>query len=392
MSDWYGLDLPPIDEPEALARLRLPPDLEDLGAKVVCGERLDFDEGLRLYAHPDLLAVGRMADFVRERRHGDVVFYNVNRHINPTNVCIQGCTFCAFGVKGTMPQSWEMSHDEVYERAAECAAQGATEIHIVSGVHPQYDLAWYETCFRGLEERHPEIHLKTLTAVEVAHFADAEGISYREVLERLRAAGMDSMPGGGAEIFHPEVREQICDTKCGTEDWFAIHREVHAMGLRTNATMLYGHIEHARHRVDHVLRLREFQDETGGFQAFIPLAFHPENTALDHLPGPGILLDLRVMAVSRLLLDNFAHLKAYWIMLGPKTAQVALSFGADDLDGTVVEERIVHMAGATSPEEMTVSQLRHLIEGAGRVPVERDTLYRAVVRKEGAPTGARTPA
>jgi aminodeoxyfutalosine synthase len=388
VSDWYGLDLPPIDDAEALAGLRLPSGLADLGAKVVCGDRLDFDEGMRLYAHPDLLAVGRMADFVRERRHGDVVFYNVNRHINPTNVCIQGCTFCAFGVKGTMPQSWEMSHAEVYERAAACAAQGATEIHIVAGVHPDYDLAWYEECFRGLKTRHPHIHLKTLTAVEVAHFADAEGLTYRQVLERLHAAGMDSMPGGGAEIFHPEVREQICDTKCGAEDWFAIHREMHAMGLPTNATMLYGHIERDEHRVDHVLRLRELQDETRGFQTFIPLAFHPENTALDHLPGPSGRLDLRVMAVSRLLLDNFAHLKAYWIMLGPKTAQVALSFGADDLDGTVVEERIVHMAGATSPEEMTVTQLRHLIREAGRVPVERDTLYNVVVREEGAPAGA----
>ena len=388
MSDWYGLDLPPIDDAEALAGLRLPSGLEDLGAKVVCGDRLDFDEGMRLYSHPDLLAVGRMADFVRERRHGDVVYYNVNRHINPTNVCIQGCTFCAFGVKGTMPQSWEMSHAEVYERAATCAAQGATEIHIVAGVHPDYDLAWYEECLRGLKTRHPHIHLKTLTAVEVAHFADTEGLTYRQVLERLHAAGMDSMPGGGAEIFHPEVREQICDTKCGTEDWFAIHREMHAMGLPTNATMLYGHIERDEHRVDHVLRLRELQDETRGFQTFIPLAFHPENTALDHLPGPSGRLDLRVMAVSRLLLDNFAHLKAYWIMLGPKTAQVALSFGADDLDGTVVEERIVHMAGATSPEEMTVTQLRHLIREAGRVPVERDTLYNVVVREEGAPAGA----
>jgi len=388
VSTWYGLDLAPLDEAEALAALRLPDDLAEIGASVVCGERLDFDEGMRLYEHPDLLAVGRMADFVRRRRHGDVVYYNVNRHINPTNVCVQGCTFCAFGVKGTMPQSWEMSHEEVYERAATCAAQGATEIHIVAGVHPQYDLAWYEECFRGLKERHPDIHLKTLTAVEVAHFADAEGLTFREVLERLHDAGMDSMPGGGAEIFHPEIREQICDTKCGTEDWFAIHREMHAMGLPTNATMLYGHIERAEHRVDHVLRLRELQDETRGFQTFIPLAFHPENTALDHLPGPTGRLDLRVMATSRLLLDNVPHMKAYWIMLGPKTAQVALSFGADDLDGTVVEERIVHMAGATSPEGMTIADLRHLITEAGRLPVERDTLYNVVQREEQAPAGA----
>lgn len=376
--EWYGLDLPVIDEAEALASLRLPDDLTAIGAKVVCGERLDFDEGTFLYEHPDLLAIGRLADFVRERRHGDVVTYNVNRHINPTNVCYQGCAFCAFGLKGNQPQTWEMSHEEVYARADECAAQGATELHIVAGVHPQYDLAWYEECFRGLKARHPQIHLKTLTAVEVAHFADDEKISFREVLVRLKAAGMDSMPGGGAEIFHPEVREQICDTKCGTDDWFEIHRIAHSMGVRTNATMLYGHIERAEHRVDHVLRLRALQDETGGFQTFIPLAFHPENTALDHLPGSTGRLDLKVMGVSRLLFDNVSHLKAYWIMLGPKTAQVALAFGANDLDGTVVEERIVHMAGATSPEEMTVAELRHLIEGAGRVPQERDTLYNPV--------------
>ena len=368
------------DEAEALLTLRLPDELADLGAKVVCGERLDFDEGMRLYAHPDLLAVGRMADWVRKQKNGDVVWYNVNRHINPTNVCTQGCSFCAFGIKGSLPNTWEMSHDEVYERAARCAAQGATEIHIVSGVHPQYRLAWYEECFRGLKERFPEIHLKTLTAVEVSDFAETEGLSFREVLERLRDAGMDSMPGGGAEIFHPEIREQICDNKCTADQWFEIHRTAHEMGLRTNATMLYGHIERDEHRVDHVLRLRELQDETGGFQTFIPLAFHPENTALDYLPGPTARDDLRVMAVSRLLLDNFQHMKAYWIMLGPKTAQVALSFGADDLDGTVVEERIVHMAGATSPEEMTVEDLRRLIEETGRTPRERDTLYNEVVR------------
>ena len=371
---------PSLDEAAALADLRLPDDLADLGAKVVCGERLDFDEGMRLYEHPDLLAVGRMADWVRRRKNGDVVWYNVNRHINPTNVCMQGCAFCAFGIKGNNPDTWEMTHEDVWERAAECTAQGATEIHIVSGIHPHYDLEWYEECFRGLKERFPEVHLKTLTAVEVADFADRHGLTFREVLERLRAAGLDSMPGGGAEIFHPEIREQICDNKCGTDAWFEIHRTAHSMGIRTNATMLYGHIEKEEHRVDHVLRLRELQDETGGFQTFIPLAFHPENTALDHLPGPDARTDLRVMAVSRLLLDNFPHMKAYWVMLGLKTAQVALSFGADDLDGTVVEERIVHMAGATTPQALQAETLRAMIEETGRIPKERDTLYNEVVR------------
>jgi aminodeoxyfutalosine synthase len=365
---------------DALERLRLPADLRDLGERVVAGDRLGFEDGMRLYAHDDLLAVGRMADHVRRAKNGDVVWYNVNRHINPTNVCMQGCTFCAFGITGNNPLAWEMSHREVYERAAECAKQGATEIHIVAGLHPHYDLAWYEECFRGLKQRFPEIHLKVMTAVEVAYFAEQERIPVREVLDRLVASGMDSMPGGGAEIFHPEVREQICDNKCDADQWIDIHRAAHGMGLRTNATMLYGHVERDEHRVDHVLRLRALQDETRGFQTFIPLAFHPENTALSHLPGPTGRESLRVMAVSRLLLDNFDHVKAYWIMLGTMTAQIALSFGADDLDGTVVEERIVHMAGATSPEELTVQDLRTLIEEAGRIPRERDTLYRPVVR------------
>jgi aminodeoxyfutalosine synthase len=369
----------------SLAALRLPADLADLGAKVLSSERLTFEDGMRLYAHPDLLAVGRLADHVRRRLHGDVVYYNVNRHINPTNVCMQECSFCAFGRKAADPLAYEMSHQEVYDRAASCVSQGATELHIVAGLHPLFDLEWYEECFRGLRARFPTLHLKCMTAVEIAYFSKMERIDHATVLRRLVDAGLQSMPGGGAEIFHPEVRREICDNKCDADEWIEIHRTAHGMGLKSNCTMLYGHIEKAEHRVDHVLRIRALQDETGGFQAFIPLAFHPENTALSHLPGPSGLLDLRVTAVSRLLLDNVPHVKAYWIMLGPKTAQIALSFGADDLDGTVVEERIVHMAGATSPEELPVAELRRLITEAGRVPQERDTLYRRVER---VPAGA----
>jgi aminodeoxyfutalosine synthase len=367
-----------------LRRLRLPEDLQDLGRKVVAGERLSAEDGLRLYAHPDLLAVGRMADLVRRRLHGDRVYYNVNRHIEPTNVCAQACAFCAFGRQATDPLAYEMSHQEVYDRAAACVAEGATEVHVVAGLHPQYDLEWYEEMLRGLKARFPALHLKCLTAVEIEYFANLHGLSRRTVLERLLAAGLDSMPGGGAEIFHPEVRERICDNKVDADGWIDVHRTAHGLGLRTNCTMLYGHVEDDVHRVDHVLRLRALQDETGGFQTFIPLAFHPENTALSHLPGPSGRLDLRVTAVSRLLLDNVAHVKAYWVMLGEKTAQLALSFGADDLDGTVVEENIVHMAGASSPQGLGVEDLRHLIREAGFVPVERDTLYR-VVEREAAP-------
>jgi aminodeoxyfutalosine synthase len=372
---------PASDRAADLRRLRAPKGLEDLAAKVVARERLSFDDGMRLYEHPDLLAVGRMADLVRERLHGDRVFYNVNRHIEPTNVCATSCAFCAFGRTAADPLAYEMTHDEVYERAAQCVAEGATEVHIVAGLHPQFDLEWYEEMLRGLKTRFPALHLKCLTAVEIVYLADLARMKPKALLERLMAAGLDSMPGGGAEIFHPDVRHEICDNKCDADEWIDVHRTAHGLGLKSNATMLYGHVERAEHRVDHVLRLRALQDETHGFQAFIPLAFHPANTQLSHLPGPNGLLDLRVTAVSRLLLDNVPHVKAYWIMLGEKTAQVALAFGANDLDGTVAEERIVHMAGAESPQALTVAALEHLIREAGRVPVERDTLYN-VVRRE----------
>lgn len=373
-----------LPTPTELRALRVPSDLQDIAARVLARERLSFEDGVRLYEHPDLLAVGRLADAVRRRLHGDVVYYNVNRHINPTNVCMQECAFCAFGRKAADPLAYEMSHQEVYERAAANVAQGATELHIVAGLHPLFDLGWYEECFRGLKQRFPQVHLKGMTAVEIAFFAKMERLSHAEVLRRLVDAGLGSLPGGGAEIFHPDVRRRICDNKCDADEWLEIHRTAHGMGLKSNCTMLYGHIEGPEHRVDHVLRLRALQDETGGFQTFIPLAFHPANTALAHLPAPTSRLDLRVMAVSRLLLDNIPHVKAYWIMLGPKTAQIALSFGADDLDGTVVEERIVHMAGATSPEELSAVELRRLITEAGRTPVERDTLYNRVVREPAA--------
>jgi aminodeoxyfutalosine synthase len=369
------------DPARDLARLRAPDGLRDVAEKVAAGERLDFEDGMRLYAHPDLLAVGRMADLVRERLHGDDVFYNINRHIEPTNVCATACAFCAFGRRASDPLAYEMSHQEVYDRAAACVAEGATEVHVVAGLHPQFDLEWYSEMLRGLKARFPALHLKCFTAVEIAYFAALHHLSHETVLRRLVAAGLDSMPGGGAEIFDPVVRSRICDNKCDAEEWLAIHRTAHGLGLRSNCTMLYGHLEADEHRVDHVLRLRALQDETGGFQAFIPLAFHPANTALSHLPPPSGRLDLRVTAVSRLLLDNVPHVKAYWIMLGEKTAQIALSFGANDFDGTVAEEKIVHMAGAESPEVLTVAQIRHLIEEAGRRAVERDTLYRVVSRE-----------
>src|SRR5260221_12061230 len=278
-----------------------------------------------------------------------------------------------------------MSDEEILARAAETEGRGATELHIVGGLHHQLPYEWYLNVVRIVHEAQPRLHLKGSPAVEWDWFAQLTGRPTRDLLAEFKEAGLGSLPGGGAEIFHPEVRDLICEHKADADGWLRIHREAHALGLRSNATMLYGHIEKSRHRIDHLVRLRELQDETGGFQTFIPLAFHPDNTKLGHdekLQKPSSLMDLRTMAVSRLMLDNFAHIKAYWIMLGIPTAQIALSFGADDIDGTVVHEKIYHDAGSDTPQELTVTDLRRLIEEAGRIPLERDTLYHEVVREE----------
>jgi aminodeoxyfutalosine synthase len=276
-----------------------------------------------------------------------------------------------------------MTDEQIVERAAEAESRGATELHIVGGLHHQLPYEWYLNVVRIIHQAHPRLHLKAYTAVEWDWFSRLTGRPTRDILAEFKDAGLGSLPGGGAEIFHPEVRDKICEHKADADSWIRIHREAHELGLRTNATMLYGHIEEARHRIDHLIRLRELQDETGGFQTLIPLAFHPENTGLSHLPKPSGMMDLRTMAVCRLMLDNFPHIKAYWVMLGIKTAQIALSFGADDLDGTVVHEKIYHDAGSDSPQELSVAEIRRLIEEAGRVPVERDTLYHAVLRQTG---------
>jgi aminodeoxyfutalosine synthase len=276
-----------------------------------------------------------------------------------------------------------MSDEQILERAAEACRRGATEMHIVGGLHHQKDFEWYRHLLSILHEAHPELHLKAYTAVEIDWFSRLTGRSTRQILAELKESGLGSLPGGGAEIFHPEVRDRICEHKADADVWLRIHREAHELGLKSNATMLYGHIESPGHRIDHLLRLRALQDQTGGFQTFIPLAFHPENTQLDHIRKPSVLLDLKTMAIGRLMLDNFPHVKAYWVMLGIGTAQVALWFGADDLDGTVVHEKIYHDAGAETPEALTVAELCRLIEETGRTPVERDTLYRRVVRTGG---------
>jgi aminodeoxyfutalosine synthase len=350
--------------------------------KVQSGERLSLDDGLFLYSpEVPLNDLGELANLVRERKNGNYAYYNINTHLNPTNVCVYRCVFCAFRSDLRDPKGYVMSDEQILARGQEAVDAGCTEMHIVGGLHHQKKFDWYLNLIRILHEAYPRLHLKAWTAVEINWFTHLTKGSVRQVLSELKDAGLGSLPGGGAEIFHPEVRDKICEHKADARNWIEIHRTAHELGLRSNATMLYGHIENAYHRVDHLLRLRELQDETGGFQTFIPLAFHPENTGLSHIKKPSALMDLRTMAVSRLMLDNFDHLKAYWIMLGIGTAQTALAYGADDLDGTVRHELIYHDAGAKTPEILSVEEIRRLIIEAGREPVERDTLYRRVQRQ-----------
>jgi aminodeoxyfutalosine synthase len=356
--------------------------LEPIAAKVLASERLSFEDGLTLYGSADVLAVGWLANYVRDKMHGDVAYFNVNRHINPTNVCVAACRLCAFGRKKGADGSYTMALEQAWETAASGYSEAVTEFHIVGGLHPDLPLEYFLDLISGLKERFPLVHIKAFTMVEIAFLARRAKLTIPETLAKLKDAGVDSMPGGGAEIFSDRVRHIICDHKIDGEEWLDTARMVHEAGLKSNATMLYGHIENDEDRVDHLLKLRSLQDETNGFQTFIPLAFHPDHTALAHLPKTTGLTDIRQIAVSRLLLDNFPHIKAYWQMMTAKIAQIALRFGADDIDGTVIEEKIYHDAGATTPQGMRREELMRLITAAGRVPVERDTLYRSVMRTE----------
>ncbi|MCH2398657.1 MAG: aminofutalosine synthase MqnE [Pirellulales bacterium] len=363
------------------------PSLRSIREKVESQERLSFEDGLTLFA-PDtpLQEVGELANLVRERWNGNAAYFNINTHLNPTNVCVYRCIFCAFRSDLRDPKGYLMDDDQLLERGQEAVQSGCTEMHIVGGLHHQKKYDWYLNLIRLLHGAFPHLHLKAWTAVEINWFEFLTRRSPRSILAELIDAGLGSMPGGGAEIFHPEIRDQICEHKADATRWLDVHRAAHELGLKTNCTMLYGHLETAYHRVDHLLRLRELQDETKGFQTFIPLAFHPENTGLSHLKKPSALDDLRTIAVSRLMLDNIPHIKAYWIMLGIGTAQTALAYGADDLDGTVRHELIYHDAGATTPELLSVEQIQALIRESGRQPVERDTLYREVLRSSENPT------
>ena len=358
------------------------PSLVPIAEKVEAGDRLSFADGVALYRSSDVLALGYLANLVRERLNGNRTYFNVNRHINPTDVCVAACKLCAFGKRVRDPSNYTMSLEQVWHTAGVGYTEEVSEFHVVGGLHPQLGIDWFESMFRGLKERFPAVHLKALTMVEIGYLARRERISIRETLERLRDSGVDSLPGGGAEIFSERVRRIICDHKIDGNEWIETARTAHDLGLKSNATMLYGHIETEEDRVDHLLRLRELQDQTGGFQTFIPLAFHPENTPMSHLPMTSGFQDIKAIAVARLVLDNFPHIKAYWIMMTPKIAQVAQRFGADDIDGTVVEEKIYHDAGAKTPQALRRGQLLRLIRESGREPVERDTLYREVSRDE----------
>jgi aminodeoxyfutalosine synthase len=356
--------------------------LEPIAEKVLLGERLNFDDGVALYRSGDILAVGWLANLVRERLHGDIAYFNVNRHINPTNVCVASCRLCAFGRKKGAAGTYTMALEEAWATAAEGITDAVTEFHIVGGLHPDLPFDYFLDLVRGLKERFPKVHVKAFTMVEVSFLAKRAKLTIRETLQKMKDAGVDSMPGGGAEIFADRVRHIICDHKIDGSDWLETAKLAHQMGFKSNATMLYGHVETDEDRVDHLLRLRAVQDETGGFQTFIPLSFHPDNTALAHIPKSTGMLDIRQIAVGRLLLDNFPHIKSYWQMVTPKMAQISLRFGADDIDGTVIEEKIYHDAGATTPQGMRRADLVRLIVEAGRVPFERDTMYRAVTRSE----------
>ena len=353
--------------------------LETISAKVHAAQRISADEALFLFSSSDLLGIGELAALVNERKNGSRVFFNVNRHINPTNVCVNRCAFCAFSRTAGEEGAYTLALDEICRRAQEAEREGATEVHIVGGLHPDLAFEFYEETLRAIRNAAPKLHIKAFTAVEIEYFSRISGLTVEEVLKRLMAAGLGSMPGGGAEILVEDVRQKICPEKITGARWLEIIRLAHLTGLKTNATMLYGHVESAADRVAHMEMLRDLQDETGGFQAFIPLAFQTENSDLKlEVKGTSGLDDLKTLAIARIFLDNFDHIKAYWIMLGEKIAQVSLAFGVNDLDGTVVEEKIGHDAGARTPQSLTKDGIIRLIVKAGKVPVERDTLYHPI--------------
>ncbi len=349
------------------------PALEAIAARLEAGERLDRDDGLTLLSSPDLIGVGRLANAAKEARSGPYAFFVLNRQINPTNVCVISCKFCDFAAKAGDDDAYEMTMDEILEKVRE----PIHEVHLVGGLHPTWPFEYYEEMLRAIRRANPAAQIKAFTAVEIEFFSKIAKIPVDEVLDRLIAAGLDTMPGGGAEVFSGRIRDALYREKMGAETWLEIHRAAHAKGIRTNATLLYGHIETHEERVDHLLLLRDLQDETGGFISFIPLEFQPGYSNLVARRASAVD-GLKTIAASRLLLDNFPHIKAYWVMLGEETASMALQWGADDLDGTIGEEKIAHAALASSPLGLTAHKMLKLMREAGRVPVQRDARYRAL--------------
>jgi aminodeoxyfutalosine synthase len=356
--------------------------LRPVAEKVIAGESLDFDDGMALWNSRDIFSIGEMANYLRRRRHGNLTYYNINRHINYSNICALSCKFCEFQRKRGEAGAYEFSHDDVFRMAGEAAASGATEIHIVGGLHPWLPFDWYLQMLSGLRTRFPKLHFKAFTAIEINHFTKIARLSTREVLIALREAGLGSLPGGGAEVFDDRVHDEVFKGKLRADGWMEVHRTAHELGIKTNATILYGHVETREERVRHLLALRRLQEQAPGFQTIIPLSFIPEGSELGHLPGNTGLEDLKMLAISRLMLDNFDHVKAFWIMQSMKLSQVSLSFGVDDLDGTVVWYDITKREGGAgnNHQEQTVEGIRRLVVEAGYMPVERDTLYRRVLR------------
>jgi aminodeoxyfutalosine synthase len=351
--------------------------LSTINDKVLSGQRLSREDGIQLFRSYDLLALGRMASHVAQSKNGDRAYFVQNMHINPTNICVNRCKFCAFSRSRGEAGAYEMSIEDILAKARS-AGKGVRELHIVSGLHPDLPFSWYLDMLCALKKEFPQLHLKAFTAVEIDYLAKLSGLGLKETLLALRNSGLGSLPGGGAEIFAPGIRNTLCAEKISGDRWLEVMEAAHGIGLKSNATMLYGHIETIEDRVDHLLRLRDLQDRTGGFQAFIPLSFHAQNTEIRKSAYTTGFDDLKTLAVSRLVLDNFDHIKAYWVMLGEKITQVSLSFGVDDIDGTVVEERITKMAGGTTDGSMTRDELLNLIRQAGKTPVERDTIYNTV--------------
>ncbi len=352
--------------------------LSDIYEKVRQGQRLSPEDGVRLYETQDICSLGFLANMAREEKNGDYTYYIYNQHINYSNVCTNLCKFCAFGKEEGQPGAYCMTIDEIVAKVVDRLDEPIKEVHIVGGIHPELPYSYYIDMLREIKKARPGLHIQAFTCVEIAHIAGMGGKPVNDALLELKEAGLGSIPGGGAEVFSKRIRDRLCPEKLPGNKWLEVAKMAHRLGISSNATMLYGHIETIEERIEHMVELREAQDETGGFMCFIPLAFHPKNTALEDVAPTSGINDIKNIAVARLMLDNFPHIKAYWVMLGPKVAQLALSFGADDMDGTVLEEKITHMAGGRTSQSLSNREIEYLIKSAGRIPVERDSVYNVI--------------